>query len=121
MAWNAPLTFCRSLVRILPSPPLAPVVPRLPTPGRISTTLLNLRHDESMANLRERTQRGREWRGEGKGGRRTEPKRSRMGKRFIMEPVVMKVPGMVASERAIKNKLYLPRALSTGYLVNIPR
>lgn len=73
-------------------------------PGRISATLLNLHRDESMANLRERRQvEG------GKGCNGTKPKWQDGKMLYYRASVVMKLPGTIASEHAIKNKLYLPR------------
>lgn len=52
--------------------------------------------------------------------RKTKAKTEALEKCFIIEPIIMKLPGMIVSERAIKNQLtYI--SFSTGYLVNIPR
>jgi len=112
LAWNAPLTFCRTLVRILP--PLPPLSSSH-SPKRISTTLLNLRHDESMANLREREDGRKE-----EGGVTEQSRNGRMRKCFIIEPGCNETSGNGRVRACYKEQIISP-SLSMGYLVNIPR
>lgn len=70
-----------------------------------------MRDDESMASLRDKTTGGEREEG-------NEAETETMEKYFIIELVIMKLPGTIASERAIKDQII---SFSTGYLVNILR